>query len=87
MAEDLIKLYVFKERMKKLGIELEMWSNYPWIYIDKVNGNEVMEEDYFYANHGFTVGFHPIRPGQEFEFTDIGRIFKLIKKYRNGTNV
>lgn len=84
MAEDLIKLYVFKERMKKLGIELEMWSNYPWIYIDKVNGNKVKPEDYFHADHGFTVGFHPIKPGQVFEFTDIGEIFKLIRKYKDG---
>jgi len=79
---DLSKLQVFRERMKKLNIEIEMWSNYPWIYIDKVNGNKVRQEDYFHANHGFTVGFHPIRPDQEFEFTDISEIFKLIKKYR-----
>lgn len=83
MSSDLIKLDIFRKRMKKLGIELEMWSNYPWIYIDKVNGNKVREEDYFHGNHGFTVGFHPIRPDQVFDFTDIGRIFKLIKKYKN----
>lgn len=84
---DLSKLQIFRERMKKLGIELEMWSNYPWIYIDKVNGNKIQREDYFHGNHGFTIGFHPSKPGQQFDFTDISRIFKLIKKYRHATNV
>ena len=79
---DLKKLDVFVQRMKKLNIKIEMWSNYPWIYIDKVNGNKIQREDYFHANHGFTIGFHPIKPDQVFEFTDIGEIFKLIKKYR-----
>jgi len=79
---DLTKLDVFRKRMLKLGVEIEMWSNYPWIYIYKVNGNKVRQEDYFHANHGFTVGFHPIRQDQVFEFTDIGEIFKLIRKYK-----
>jgi hypothetical protein len=79
---DLSKLQVFRKRMKKLNIEIEMWSNYPWIYIDKVNGNKVRQEDYFHGDHGFTIGFHPIRPDQVFEFTDIGEIFKLIRKYK-----
>ena len=81
---NLEKLHTFRKRMEKLGIELEMWSNYPWIYIHSVNGNVVKPEDYFHADHGFTVGFHPIKPGQVFEFTDIGEIFKLIRKYKDG---
>lgn len=76
------KLDVFRKRMKKLGIEIEMWSNYPWIYINKINGNVVKPEDYFHGNHGFTIGFHPIKPDQVFEFTDIKRIFQLIRKYK-----
>lgn len=80
---DLTKLSVFRKRMKKLNIELEMWSNYPWIYIHSINGNIVRQEDYFYGNHGFTIGFHPVRPDQEFDFTDISRIFKLIRKYKS----
>jgi len=79
---DLEKLHTFRNRMEKLGIELEMWSNYPWIYIHSVNGNVVKPKDYFHADHGFTIGFHPIKPGQVFEFTDIGEIFKLIRKYK-----
>lgn len=86
MSGSLIKLDIFRKRMLKLGIELEMWSNYPWIYIDKVNGNRIKHEDYFHGNHGFTIGFHPSKPDQEFDFTDIGEIFKLIKKYRYANN-
>ena len=84
---DLIKLKIFRERMKKLGIEIEFAGNIPWIYIHKIDGKRIEPEDYFQGNHGFTVGFLPVRINQEFHFTDIGRIFKLIKKYRNATNV
>ena len=79
---DLTKLDIFRKRMLKLGIELQMSSNYPWIYIDSVNGNRIKREDYFEGNHGFTIGFLPIRRDQEFHFTDITEIFKLIRKYK-----
>ena len=70
------------ERMEKLGINIELASNYPWIYIEKINGNRIKSEDYFQGNHGFTIAFLPIRNDQELKFTDIGEIFKLIRKYR-----
>jgi hypothetical protein len=76
------KLKVFRERLIKLGITITMYSNYPWIYIDTINGNRIKHEDYFMGNHGFTVAFHPIKPGQELEFTDITKIFELIRKYK-----
>lgn len=74
-----------RRRLLKLGIEIEMWSNYPWIYLDKVNGVSV--EERFRANHGFTIAFHPIRQGQELEFTDITEIFKIIRKYAKHSNI
>jgi hypothetical protein len=72
-------LSVFVERMKKLGIDVELSGNYPWIYIDKINGKRVTEK--FKGNHGFTIAFLPIRKEQQMKFTDIGEIFKLIRKY------
>jgi hypothetical protein len=69
----------FIERLKKIGIEVELVGNYPWIYIDKINGKRVTER--FEGNHGFTIAFLPIRNDQEMEFTDISEIFKLIRKY------
>jgi hypothetical protein len=79
---DLAKLDVFRNRMKKLNIDIELISNYPWIYINSVNGNIVKSKDYFGGNHGFTIGFLPTRPDKEFHFTDITEIFKLIRKYK-----
>ena len=80
MSENhLHKIDVFRKRLLKIGIEIEMWSNYPWIYMSRVNGNLVTEK--FRAEHGFTIAFHPIRPGQELEFTDIDMIFKILRKY------
>jgi uncharacterized protein YkuJ len=79
---DLIKLDVFINRMKKLNIDIELMGNYPWIYIYKINGNTIKREDYFYGEHGFTIGFLPIRPDFEFRFIDITKIFELIRKYK-----
>jgi hypothetical protein len=79
---DLKKIDVFVQRMKKLNIDIELMGNYPWIYIRSVNGNIIKREDYFEGNHGFTIGFLPIRPNQEFHFTDITRIFELVRKYK-----
>lgn len=73
------KLNIFTNRLRKIAINVELISNYPWMYIDKINGKKVTE--IFRAEHGFTVAFLPIRNDQELNFTDIGEIFKLIRKY------
>jgi len=67
-------------RLRKIGIEVELFGNVPWIYLDKVNGNKVKEK--FHANHGFTIAFYPIKIGEQIELTDIREIFKTIRKYR-----
>lgn len=73
------KLTVFVDRLKRIGIDVELMGNYPWIYIDTINGKKVTEQ--FMGNWGFTIAFLPIRIGKEIEFTDIGEIFQLIRKY------
>jgi len=70
----------FVKRLKKIGIEIELFGNYPWIYLDRVNGKKVIE--IFEANHGFTIAFTPIRKDQKLKFTNIAEIFKIIRKYR-----
>ena len=82
MSADLSKLDIFRNRMEKLGIDIKYSSNIPWIYIESVNGNRIQREDYFHGNHGFTIGFLPVRVGEPFHFTDITEIFKLIRKYK-----
>lgn len=73
------KITVFVDRLQKIGIELKLGGNYPWVYIDYINGKRVTEK--FQANHGFTLCFIPIKKDKEIEFTDITEIFKLIRKY------
>jgi hypothetical protein len=69
-------------RLKKIGIEVKLAGNVPWIYLEYVNGNRVKKEDYYLGNHGFTIAFYPIKPGQVMELTDIGKVFKIIRKYK-----
>ncbi len=74
------KIKVFVERLKKLGIEVKLMGNYPWVYIDEICGIKVKER--FEGNHGFTLIFLPVRnDSPPSEFTDITEIFKLIRKY------
>lgn len=69
-------------RLKKIGIEIRLAGNYPWIYLEEVNGNRIKKEDYFYGNHGFTIAFLPIKADKKMEITDIGKTFEIIRKYR-----
>jgi len=74
------KLGVFIERLKKIGIDVKLSGNFPWIYLDEINGIRVTER--FSGNHGFTVMFLPGRnDSPPSEFTDIKEIFNLLRKY------
>lgn len=70
------KITVFIERLKKIGIEVEVGANYPWLYLEKVNQKRVTEK--YFANHGFTLAFR----NKGIQFTDLREIFKIIRKYR-----
>lgn len=69
----------FINRLKKIGIEVELFGNYPWIYLDTINGVKVKEN--FLADHGFTVFFAGVKFGEKEKITNIKEIFKLIRKY------
>jgi len=69
---------IFINRLKKIGIELELMGNVPWIYLNKVNGNRVQPEDYN-ANHGFTIAWN--RDKIELA-SDTKQIFQVIRKYK-----
>ena len=72
---------IFINRLKKIGITLELKGNIPWIYLDKVNGNKILPEDYN-ANHGYTVAWYPVKNGGKIHLdSNIKRTFKIIKKY------
>jgi len=74
------KITRFVERLKKIGIDVKLSGNFPWVYIDEICGIRVTES--FCGNHGFTLIFLPGRNDSPVsEFTDIEEIFKLIRKY------
>lgn len=79
MTKQKDKLTIFVERMKRIGIDIKLAGNYPWIYINSINDKRVIEK--FLGNHGFTIAFMPIKKDKELEFTDIKEIFNLIRKY------
>lgn len=79
MGKDI--LTVFVDRMKKLGIEVKLSGNYPWIYLEEINGKRVQKDDYYLGNHGFTIAFIPLKD-KPMEITDISRTIELIRKYR-----
>jgi hypothetical protein len=73
------KLSLFVNRLKWVGVDIKLTANYPWVYIEEINGKRVTET--YQGNHGFTIGFEPIKSDGEFTFTDLSEIFKLIRKY------
>ena len=76
------EIEIFVNRLNKIGIEVELVANIPWIYLNKVNGNVVQDEDYN-ANYGYTVAWYPVRLGEEPHLDyDLKRTFEVIRKYR-----
>ncbi len=73
------KIRKLHDRLAKLGIETTYVGNYPWIYIETINGKRVSER--FRGNHGFTVVFEATHVDGTDSYTDISEIFKLIRKY------
>lgn len=70
----------FIKRLKRININIELFANYPWIYLDSVNDNKVKEK--YYSDHKFTIGFFPTRTDQKFNFIDIKEMFRIIRKYK-----
>jgi len=80
------KLKRFIDRCEKIGIKLECSSNFPWIYLDKINGQEVDEK--FHSEYGFTIAFLPIRREEVPNgprLVDVAETIKLIRKYTGRT--
>lgn len=67
----------FVSRLKKIGIEVELAGNLPWIYLRKVNGVTVTER--YMGNHGFTAFWYPVRKDQDFVFTDRKKVFEIVR--------
>lgn len=78
------EISVFVERLKKIGITIELMGNAPWIYLDKVNGVRIKREDWYNANHGYCIAYYGVKAGEEphLNWNSMDVTFKLIRKYR-----
>jgi len=66
----------FVNRLKKIRVHIELLGNYPWVYLDSVNGKKVKEK--YGGNHGFTLcilGYHG-----KIHWSDRKVIFKKIRE-------
>jgi hypothetical protein len=80
MGEDVISILV--KRLRRCGIEIELVGNYPWIYLDKVNGNSIKQED-FTANHGFNIAWFGIKNDDKIKLAEDPKIIiSIIRKYK-----
>ena len=78
------EIQILINRLKKIDIDIELKSNVPWIYLDKVNGNKVNPKNWVNANHGYVIGWYPIKNDGEItlNWQDIKRTFEIIRKYK-----
>jgi len=74
------ELFTLKNRLSKIGIEIEVVGNIPWIYLTKVNNNVIDESD-FTANHGFVIAWVLNVDKIELD-SNRKHIFEIIRKYK-----
>ena len=77
---ELHPLTVLHDRLAKIGIKVTFTGNYPWIYLDSINGKKVKEKTSD-SNHGFNIAWLPVRADSSFHFTNTKEMFELIHKY------
>lgn len=65
----------FVRRLNKIGIVVKLSANYPWIYLDEVNGAFVTDK--YRSDHGFTAFFYV----DSVKFSDRREVFRLIRSY------
>lgn len=70
-----------RRRLWRMGISVEFIANIPWIYLTKINGNPVAEK--YHSEHGFTIGYYPVKAGEVVKLIETRVIFDLIRKYTN----
>ena len=68
-----------KNRLSKIGVEIELGGNYPWVYLEKINGKKVKEKRH--SDHYFTIGFLGIKKQSKPYLSEQNEVFKLIRKY------
>ena len=72
------ELATLVRRLAKLKIKIECLGNYPFIYINKVNGKQVVE--LYSSEYGFVVAMNHWRTN-DVVISDLKEVFKTIRKY------
>ena len=70
----------FVRRLKRIGIDVQLSANVPWVYLDSVN-NQVLMGELFMSEHGFTAFWLPVSEGQDIVFTDRRAVFAKVREY------
>jgi hypothetical protein len=70
----------FVRRLKRIGIDVQLSANAPWVYLDSVN-NQVLMGELFMANHGFTAFWLPVHEGRDIVFTDRRKVIAKVREY------
>lgn len=65
-----------RNRLEKIGVDIVIHINAPWIYMHSVNGSRVKET--YLGNHGFTIAF----TSNDAHLTNTSEIFRVIRKYK-----
>jgi hypothetical protein len=74
----------FRERLKKIGYEIELEGNAPWIYLKSVNENPIKRKDWTNANHGYCIAWSGVKLNEEphMNWYHIKKTFEIIRKYK-----
>jgi len=75
MADRITRLVT---RLEKIGIQIELVGNFPWIYLDTVNGVKVAER--YRGKHGFTAFFLYKDPVWSDRRAVFNKIREMVKK-------
>lgn len=68
----------FCRRLEQIGVTVELFGNYPWVYMGKVNGKRV--KGLFEAEHGFTAFYTPTRIDGVARFSDRKVVFAKVRE-------
>lgn len=74
-----VELDLFVKRMRRIGIEIRMGVNVPWVYLEKINGKKVKEVRS--SNYGYNIAWFPNMVGSPLKWADMDETFNLIRKY------
>lgn len=83
MNQELNFLSSLVGKLERININVTFVANYPWIYLDEVNGKKV--KGTFEANHGFTAFFlrTKLNDPVKYHWTDIKVVFEKIRETLN----